>query len=205
LSQLHCLLKGHAGWVRTAVFSPDGKRVVTASDDSTARIWDADSGKQIALLKGHTNPVLSASFSADGKHVVTASGDRTARIWDADSGNEIAQLKSHTNSALSVVFSPDGKRVVTASDDNTARIWDVTWATLVRGDALRERVCIEKLVGSAQEFTDAEFEDPILRGIDKDDSVARNPCHQRGPLSFDYWTRLPMQFWRWLRVAVFAN
>jgi hypothetical protein len=95
--------------------------------------------------------------------------------------------------------------VVTASDDSTARIWDVTWATLVRGDALRERVCAEKLVGPAQEFTDAELEDPILRGIDKDDSVARNPCLRRGPLSLDYWTRLPMQFWRALHVGVFAN
>jgi hypothetical protein len=94
--------------------------------------------------------------------------------------------------------------VVTVSLDSTAHIWDVTWATLVRGDTLRERVCVEKLVGPAQEFTDAELKDPILRGIDKDDSVARNPCLQRGPLSVDYWTRLPIQFWRSLRVDVLA-
>ena len=106
---------------------------------------------------------------------------------------------------LGAGFSPDGKRVVTASNDNTARIWDVTWATLVRGDALRERVCAEKLVGAAQEFTDAELEDPILRGIDKDDPVARNPCLRRGPLSLDYWTRLPMQFWRALHVGAFCE
>ena len=61
----------------------------------------------------------------------------------------------------------------------------------MRGDALRERVCAEKLIGAAQEFTDGEMEDPILRGIDKDDPVARNPCLRRGPLSLDYWTRLP--------------
>jgi hypothetical protein len=95
--------------------------------------------------------------------------------------------------------------VVTASADGTARIRDVTWATLARGDTLRERVCVEKLIGQAQEFTDAELEDPILRGIDKDDPVARNPCLRRGPLSLDYWTRTPIQIWRSLRVAVFAN
>jgi hypothetical protein len=176
--------------------------VVTASFDRTARIWDADSGKEIALLNGHTSVVWSAGFSPDGKRVVTASSDKTARIWDADSGKEIALLKGHTDVVRSARFSPDGKRVVTASDDNSARIWDAAWATLVRGDTLRERVCAEKLVGPAQEFTDAELEDPILRGIDKDDPVARNPCLRRGPLSLDYWTRLPLQFWRSLHVLV---
>jgi hypothetical protein len=91
-------------------------------------------------------------------------------------------------------FRPDGRRVATASDDGTARICGMTRATLVRGDTLRERVCTEKLVRAAQEFTDAELEDPILRGIDKDDPIARSPCLQRGPLSPDYWTRLPGQF-----------
>jgi WD40 repeat protein len=57
--------------VWSAGFSPDGKRVVTASDDNTARVWDADSGKEIALLKGHYIGVSSAGFSPDGKRVVT--------------------------------------------------------------------------------------------------------------------------------------
>jgi WD40 repeat protein len=158
------------------------------------------------VLNGHSNWVTSAAFSGDGKRVVTASGDNTARIWDAESGKEIAVLKGHTGIVNSAAFSGDGKRVVTASGDNTARIWDVTWATLVRGDALRERVCAEKLIGAAQEFTDGEIEDdPILRGIDKDDPVARNPCLRRGPLSLDYWTRLPKQLWRSTRRLVGAS
>jgi len=150
--------------------------------------------------------VLSAAFSGDGKRVVTASSDKTARIWDADSGKEIAVLKGHDDSVSRAAFSGDGKRVVTASDDNTARIWDVTWATLERGDSLRERVCDEKLIGAAQEFTDGEIEDdPILRGIDKNDPVARNPCLRRGPLSLDYWTRLPGELWRSTRWLVGTN
>jgi hypothetical protein len=137
--------------------------------------------------------------------VVTASWDHTARIWDATSGTEIAVLTGHDLPLYSAAFSGDGTRMVTASWDKTARIWDVTWATLVRGDALRERVCDEKLIGAAQEFTDGEMEDPILRGIDKDDPFARNPCLLRGPLSLDYWTRLPAQLWRSTRRLVSVN
>ena len=149
--------------------------------------------------------MYSAAFSGDGKRLVTASRDNTARIWDVESGKEIVVLKGHTGPVTTASFSDDGKRVVTGSYDGTARIWDVTWATLVRGDALRERVCAEKLIGPAQEFTDSEMEDPILRGIDKDDPIARNPCLRRGPLSLDYWTPLPGQLWRSTRTLIGAN
>jgi hypothetical protein len=176
--------------VQSAAFSPNGKHVVTVSYDTTARVWEADGGREIAVLKGHTGPVSSATFSPDSNRMVTASFDNTARLWDAVSGKEIAVLKGHTGAVRSAAFSPDGKRVLTASDDNAARILDVTWATLVRGESLRERVCAEKLVGAAQEFTDAELEDPMLRGIDRTDPIARNPCLRQGPLSLDYWTRV---------------
>ena len=79
-------LDGHAEGVNRAAFSPEARRVVTASDDTTARIWDAATGRQITCLNGHTDRVRYAAFSPDGARIVTASADKTARIWDARRG-----------------------------------------------------------------------------------------------------------------------
>jgi WD40 repeat protein len=117
-------LEGHTRSVESVSFSPDGKKVVTGSWDDTARIWDAESGKELVKLEGRTGDVWSVAFSPDGKKVVTGSEDRTARIWDAESGKELAKLEGHTDRVRSVSFSPDGKKVVTGSDDRTVRIWD---------------------------------------------------------------------------------
>jgi hypothetical protein len=128
---------GHDNAVTSAAFSPDGSRIVTASVDSTARIWDAATGREIAVLRGHDEEVWSAAFSPDGSCIVTASGknrifpngqDNTARIWDAATGREIAVLRGHDQWVHSAAFSPDGLRIVTASADKTARIWDAATA-----------------------------------------------------------------------------
>ncbi len=66
-------LNGHTDCVRSAAFSPDGRRIVTASDDRTAKVWDSATGKEIASLNGHTSSVWSAAFSPDGRRIVTAS------------------------------------------------------------------------------------------------------------------------------------
>jgi WD40 repeat protein len=112
--------------VYSAVFSLDGKRIVTASVDKTARLWDAATGKPIGLaLTGHEDWVNSAAFSPDGNRIVTASGDWTARLWDAETGKPIgAPLEGHSNSVTNATFSPDGKRILTGSGDRTARLWD---------------------------------------------------------------------------------
>jgi WD40 repeat protein len=119
------VLRGHDDSVNSAAFSPDGSRIVTASDDHTARIWNVATAKEIAILRGHDDSVNSAAFSPDGSRIVTASDDHTARIWDAATAKEIAVLRGHEDDVNSAAFSPDGSSVVTASDDQTASIWDV--------------------------------------------------------------------------------
>ncbi|MCW3054409.1 MAG: hypothetical protein JWN14_3579, partial [Chthonomonadales bacterium] len=117
-------LQGHTAPVLSAAFSPDGKRIVTGSGDNTAKVWNADTGKNPLTLKGHMNAVTSVAFSPDGKRIVTGSWDCTAKIWDSRTGKEIETLKGHTNQITSVAFSPNGKWIVTGSFDKTAKVWD---------------------------------------------------------------------------------
>jgi hypothetical protein len=123
-SRVRLTLRGHTGPVRDGAFSPDGKRLVTASYDGTAKVWDAESGKELLTLRGHSDGVYSVAFSPDGMRVATASGDGTAKVWDAGSGQEMLTLRGHSGAVDGVAFSPVGKRLATASGDGTAKVWD---------------------------------------------------------------------------------
>jgi len=125
-------LHGHTGYVSSAAWSPDGKQIVTASADETARIWDAASGTALRSLTGHSDEVRSAAWSPDGKQIVTASADGTARIWDAASGTALRSLTGHSELVSSAAWSPDGKQIVTASADGSARIWDAASGAQLR-------------------------------------------------------------------------
>ena len=107
-----------------AAFSPDGRRVVTASRDHTARVWDAVTGEAITAPLRHGHIVWKAAFSPDGRRVVTASHDGTARVWDARSGQPVSPALPHRQPVVDASFSPDGRRVVTAGTDGMARVWD---------------------------------------------------------------------------------
>jgi WD40 repeat protein/TPR repeat protein len=126
------VLSGHGDRVGFVAYSPDGTRIVTASTDKTARIWDARTGAQLALLSGHDARVSTVAYSPDGTRIVTASTDQTVRIWNARTGAQLAVFRDPGVRAISAAFSPDGTRIVVSSLDKTARIWDaVTGAQLL--------------------------------------------------------------------------
>ncbi|MGC1188093.1 MAG: AAA family ATPase [Candidatus Acidiferrales bacterium] len=124
-SPLPILSMRHDDEVQDAEFSPDGARVVTASVDGTARIWDAKTGQQLnAQPMRHANWVHTAEFSPDGTEVITGSWDGTARVWNAQTGAEIGAPLQHNGRVLTATFSPDGTKIATACYDGTAHVWD---------------------------------------------------------------------------------
>ncbi|WP_434423957.1 AAA-like domain-containing protein [Nannocystis pusilla] len=125
-------LTGHTEQVLSVRFSLDASRVLTTSEDNTARLWNSASGQPIATLEGHTAAVLAAEFSPDGARILTVGGDNTARIWDGSLNNAVPTLKGHGASVRLARFSPDGSRIVTTSDDKTARLWDVVSTRNIR-------------------------------------------------------------------------
>jgi len=118
-------LQEHTDDIRSAKFSFDGSRIITASKDKTARLWDAKTGKSLFTFSGHTDSLTSASFSPDGTIVITTSVDKTARIWDVKIGISLFVLDGHTKDITSAVFSPDGKKIVITTLDKTVRVWNV--------------------------------------------------------------------------------
>ena len=119
----------HQDVVVDATFSPDGARILTASKDKTAKLWDAASGKLIASFD-HQGSVLRGAFSPDGTRILTASVDQTAKLWDAASGKPIASF-AHQDWIWHGAFSPDGTRILTASADHSAKLWDAASGKLM--------------------------------------------------------------------------
>ncbi len=108
--------------VNSAAYSPNGTRVVTASDDGTARVFRVRDGALLATLR-HRGPVTRAAFSADGRQLVTASRDGTARLWSAS--GRLLRTFHHDGAVLDLALTPDSKVLVTIAADGTVHEWSL--------------------------------------------------------------------------------
>lgn len=125
-------LSGHSDKVDTAVFNHDETRILTASWDKTARVWDAVTGARLMTLATHEDVVSGASFTPDGKYILTCSYDKTARIYDADTGRELSVLRGHKSRLNQIICDPASKLAVTSSDDAEVILWDIATGKEVR-------------------------------------------------------------------------
>jgi dipeptidyl aminopeptidase/acylaminoacyl peptidase len=113
-------------------WSPDGKRLASASHDGTIRVWELGAGKEVHRLVGHDSIVDAVAWSPDGKRLASGGADTTVRLWDVATGKEIGRWDGHKDRVRAVAWSPDGKRLASASNDATVRLWEVATGSLVR-------------------------------------------------------------------------
>ena len=131
----------HETLVARARFSPDGRRFATASNDETARVWDAASGA-LQLRLDHKGAVRLVAFSPDGRSILTASADGTVGLWDAVSGKRQVVIDPGRGALANATFSPDGAQVAVVSEDGEVSLWDPASgrriAVLVAGSGQRQ-------------------------------------------------------------------
>ena len=111
-------LEGHADTVTSVAFSPDGARLVSASRDNDAILWDARTGTALSVLRAHFGPVFDARFSPDGRWIVTA-GPLSAGLWNASNGTFVRYLRGAPGPLAIAGFQGDSRTIVTVSRDGT--------------------------------------------------------------------------------------
>lgn len=134
----------HNGAVISAFFNHDASRVISACDDSTAVIWNANTGEKIFVLKGHTGTLNYACFDPSEKYAVTASKDSTAKVWNAQTGALIYTFTGHKRNVTSAMFNVNGDKIVTASSDRKVLIFETA-----TGKILNDKIDLNQPVAFA--------------------------------------------------------
>lgn len=116
------LIWAHAGEVRILALAPDGKTVISGSQDNTVKIWSFPEGNLLATLPAHVDDVNGLAIAPDGRTLVTIAAD-TLRLWSIPDGRLMSMMDGHTDTIRAVAIAPDGKWMVTGGDDKTIRFW----------------------------------------------------------------------------------
>lgn len=123
---------GHSAPIRGFAFNSDGSRIVSASYDYTAFVWDVETGEIIHELEEHSGLVFSAVFSPDDRYIATSSQDNTIILWDAENGEIVRELQGHLDQVFTVAFTPDGRNLLSGAYDRTMILWDIESGTMLR-------------------------------------------------------------------------
>jgi len=99
-----------------AVFSPDGRRIFSGSEEGVVKLWDVVTGKELQTFRGHHIAVVAVAFSPDGKTVVTGSAAGTIKLWDPNTGRERRTFRTPA-SVRAIAFSPSGKHLAVGMND----------------------------------------------------------------------------------------
>lgn len=125
--QARHVLLGHRGPVTDVAFHPQFSLVATASEDTTIKVWDWETGELEQTLKGHTKPIQGISFDHAGQYLASCSSDLAIKIWDGHDGwKNVRTIHGHEHSVSDVQFVPGDQHIVTASRDKTLKMWEIT-------------------------------------------------------------------------------
>ncbi len=130
--------------------------MVSASDDGTLKVWEVETGRELATLEGHRRSVWGCAVTADGRRVVSASEDRTLKVWEVETGRKLATLEGHRRPVTGCAVTADGRRVVSASEDGTLKVWEVETGR-----------CIHTLYGSIAFRSVASSSEVLCAGDDR--------------------------------------
>jgi len=117
-------LYGHTDSVDKVLITPDGRRIVSTSNDKTIRIWDLTSGEQLFILRGHQSIINILCITSDNRYIISSSiEDYAVKIWDLENGRLVSTVRGHSNYISAFTSTPDSKWIVTGSGDKTIKIW----------------------------------------------------------------------------------
>ena len=125
-------LRGHASFVNSVAFAPDGKTLASASSDRSVKIWDRHTGACLHTLTGHTSFVDSVCYASNGKILASAGYGGSIKIWHAKHYKCLGTLLGHDSYVLNICFAPDAKTLASASGDMSVKIWNTVTYECIR-------------------------------------------------------------------------
>src|ERR687886_1053720 len=119
-------LTGHTDAVQAVVVTPDSRRVISGSNDTTIKVWNWTTGEELFTLTGHTKAVKAVAVTPDGQLLISGSSDKTLKVWNLSTGEALFTLTGHLGKIQAIAVTPDSQRVISAADDTTLKVWNLS-------------------------------------------------------------------------------